>query len=58
MDYYNYTAKFNTLIEQQDIIIDNQEILHNYLLTLYSLIGLIAFIIILKMIISIVRDCL
>lgn len=58
MDYYNYTSKFNQIIEHQETIIENQENLNNLLTGINNLIGIIVFVIILKMVVSIVRGCL
>lgn len=55
MDYYNYTAKFNQIIEHEETIIENQQEINKNLEQLILTSGIISFILVLNLTLGIVK---
>lgn len=54
-DYYNYTAKFNEIIENTETIMDNQQEINTNLEQIVITNGVIAFALVLNIVIGIVK---
>lgn len=54
-DYYNYTAKFNKIIENTETIMDNQQEINTNLEQIVITNGVIAFALVLNIVIGIVK---
>lgn len=54
-DYYNYTAKFNQIIEHEETLIKNQQEINANLEQLILTSGIISFILVLNLTLGIVK---